>query len=101
MSAGEVEPPLAPGQYMYVLRCVDSSLYAGYTADLPRRLASHAKGSASKYTRAKRPVRLVAYWAFASQTEAMRAEWGFKQLKRTEKLARVAACGASETKRIP
>ena len=37
--------------YVYILRCADGSLYTGWTVDLDRRLAAHAAGTASRYTR--------------------------------------------------
>lgn len=72
--------------YFYVLECADASLYAGYTNDLERRVAQHNAGKGAKYTRCKRPVKCVYYEIFASKQEAMRAEYAFKQLKRSEKL---------------
>src|SRR5256712_9566110 len=42
-----------------MLRCRDGSLYTGITNDLPKRLTRHDAGTASAYTRARRPVRLV------------------------------------------
>ena len=44
---------------VYVLECGDGSYYTGVTNDLPRRLEAHRAGTASKYTRSRRPVRLV------------------------------------------
>jgi putative endonuclease len=82
--------PPERGYYMYVLRCADGSLYAGYTVDLPRRLATHQAGRASKYTRARLPVEVGAWWAFPTQREAMQAEWAFKALSRREKLGHMA-----------
>ena len=37
--------------FVYVLRCADDSLYTGWTVDVERRLAAHAAGTASRYTR--------------------------------------------------
>ena len=45
--------------WVYLLRCGDGSLYAGSARDLPRRLAQHAAGRASRYTRAHLPVTLA------------------------------------------
>ncbi|MGH7672629.1 MAG: GIY-YIG nuclease family protein, partial [Gemmatimonadales bacterium] len=44
---------------VYILRCRDGSLYTGSTNDLARRLAAHRAGTASAYTRARRPVWLA------------------------------------------
>jgi putative endonuclease len=77
------------GYYMYVLACSDHSLYAGYTVDLPRRLACHQAGKASKYTRTRLPVQVRAWWSFPTQRAAMQAEVAFKALSRAEKLRRL------------
>lgn len=76
---------------MYVLECVDGSLYTGYAVDVRRRLEAHNAGRGAKYTRARRPVKLLAYAGFATKHDAMRAEYRFKQLSRDEKDALLAA----------
>ena len=73
--------------HTYILRCADGSLYTGWTNDLTRRLAAHNAGTASKYTRPRRPVELVYHETFATREEAMAREWAIKQLSRAEKLA--------------
>ena len=74
------------GNYTYILRCCDGSLYTGWTNDLERRLAAHQAGKGGKYTRARLPVELVYYEQFDTKSEAMRREWEIKQLTREEKL---------------
>ncbi|WP_222615258.1 GIY-YIG nuclease family protein [Persicimonas caeni] len=83
--------------YLYVLECVDETLYTGITTDLERRLHEHnhtAKGA--KYTRCRRPVELVASWTYESRSDAASAEWHFKQLTRRQKLRRVEERAAAE-----
>ena len=77
--------------YVYVLRCADGSLYAGYTTDLTRRLAQHQAGKGAKYTRSRRPVELVASWPYPDRSAALRAEYRFKRLDRVGKLQAVRA----------
>lgn len=72
--------------YTYILQCADGSLYTGWTNDLKRRLAAHNAGTASKYTRTRRPVKMVYHEIFATKQEAMRREYAIKQLTRREKL---------------
>jgi|GEM_PF-1537201 len=79
------------GAFVYVLTCGDGSLYTGWTDDLPRRLASHGRGRASKYTRSRLPVRLLAWLAFEDAAAARSFEAHFKQLTRREKLAAIEA----------
>ena len=45
--------------FVYILRCVDGTLYTGITKDLARRCQQHNDGAASRYTRSRRPVKLV------------------------------------------
>jgi putative endonuclease len=77
--------------WVYLLRCADGSLYTGWTVDLDRRLARHAAGKASAYTRSRRPVELALALPMADRTAARREEARIKGLRRAEKLALVAA----------
>lgn len=78
------------GAYTYILECNDGTLYTGYTVNLPRRLAMHNAGKASRCTRCRLPVRLVYYESFATKSEAMRRECAIKKLTRRQKLALIA-----------
>jgi len=73
-----------------MLRCRDRSLYTGITNDLPKRLARHRAGSASAYTRARRPVRLVYQEPQPDRAAALRREAALRRLSRAEKLALVS-----------
>ncbi|MCX6802065.1 MAG: GIY-YIG nuclease family protein [Candidatus Diapherotrites archaeon] len=74
-----------PCFYVYLLECSDGSLYCGWTDDLQKRMNAHNAGKGAKYTRAKRPVRLVYSEAFATKRDAMRREFEIKKMTRTEK----------------
>jgi putative endonuclease len=71
----------------YLLECADGTLYAGISNDLPRRLGQHARGLASKYTRARLPVRLRWSEQQRDRSAALRREAQIKGLRRAEKLA--------------
>ena len=71
----------------YILRCADGTLYTGWTNDLQKRVKAHNAGTASKYTRSRRPVELVWWEEFATKEEAMSREWHIKRMSRGEKLA--------------
>ena len=75
--------------HTYILQCADGTLYTGWTNDLEKRLASHNRGTASKYTRVRRPVSLIYQESFETKEEAMRREYEIKQLSRAQKLALV------------
>ena len=73
--------------YTYIVQCADGTLYTGWTNCLARRMKAHNEGKAgAKYTRAKRPVKLVYYEGFATKEEAMSREYRIKQLTREKKL---------------
>ncbi|WP_249661651.1 GIY-YIG nuclease family protein [Lysinibacillus fusiformis] len=72
--------------YFYVLECADQSLYAGYTNNLEKRVAVHNAGKGAKYTRSRSPVKCIYKEEFETKEEAMRAEYAFKQLTRTQKI---------------
>jgi putative endonuclease len=80
-----------PAAWVYLLRCRDGSLYTGWTSDLERRLAAHARGTASRYTRSRRPVELAVALPMADRTAARREEARIKALPRAAKLALVAS----------
>ena len=73
--------------YFYVVRCCDHSFYAGITTDLNRRMAEHNAGTAPKYTRVKRPVRLMHFKRFRTKAAAARREAEFKKLPKHKKEA--------------
>jgi len=78
--------------YFYVLLCADKTYYAGYTTDLTRRLLEHNSGKGAKYTRLKkrRPAKMIHHEHFSTRSEAMKQEYAFKQLSRTQKEAYLA-----------
>jgi putative endonuclease len=75
--------------YVYVACCANGALYVGYTTNVERRIAVHNAGRGGRYTRANRPVVLMATWSFNSKAEALRAERTLKRLPRERKLALV------------
>jgi putative endonuclease len=76
--------------FVYILRCRDGSLYTGAARDVARRLLEHQAGTASKYTRSRRPVTLAWSVRVRDWPRALRLEWRIKRLDRKEKLALVA-----------
>ena len=77
--------------YVYLLRCVDDSLYCGWTTDVARRLAAHRSGAASRYTRTRRPVELALVIPVAGRSAALREEARIKRLPRAAKLRLIEA----------
>lgn len=74
---------------VYILECADKTLYTGITNDLKRRLAQHNAGQGAKYTKGRRPVKLVYREACESRSVATKREIEIKVMSRAEKLALV------------
>lgn len=68
-----------------MLRCKDNTIYSGYTVDITKRIETHNSGKGAKYTRARRPVKLVYYEEFDTKTEALKREREFKKYTHQEK----------------
>ena len=73
--------------YVYIVECADGSLYTGITTDVKRRLLEHNYSfKSAKYTRSRRPVRLVYVEEVTNRSEASKREYQIKRLKRKDKL---------------
>ncbi|MFA6486171.1 MAG: GIY-YIG nuclease family protein [Candidatus Magasanikbacteria bacterium] len=73
--------------FLYILECADQTLYAGITTDLARRLLEHNDSKlGAKYTRARRPIKLVYSKKYRNRSTASKAEIKLKKLSRSEKL---------------
>ena len=94
MSAG---PKGQGGNFAYILLCSDGTYYCGWTNSLQRRLAAHNAGKGARYTKTRRPVRLVHAEEFGTRGEAMSREWHLKRLTRAEKAALIGAGSARIT----
>ncbi|MBI4845636.1 MAG: GIY-YIG nuclease family protein [Candidatus Omnitrophica bacterium] len=72
--------------YTYIVRCKDNTFYTGYTKDLEKRVKEHNEGKrGAKYTRSRRPVKLVWFKEYRSYINAVREERRIKKLKRVQK----------------
>jgi len=80
---------------VYILRCADGSLYAGWCVDPARRLREHGAGRASKYTASRLPVELAFVRELGDRAAARREEARIKSLTRREKLVLIANHGVS------
>ena len=80
---------------IYLLECRDSSYYCGITADMERRLRQHNAGAASRYTRGRAPVTVLARTAYAySKSAALKLERTIKRLPKHKKRAALAGLPA-------
>src|SRR5574338_186584 len=85
-SSGRCVKKSEPQWFLYVLECETGVLYTGIAKDVEARFAAHVKGKGAMFTRLNRPVRILAKAAMATRSEALRAEYAFKQLSRADKL---------------
>lgn len=71
---------------VYILKCADRTFYTGITADLKRRLKEHNSSVlGAKYTRGRRPVKLVYSRKLKNKSLAAKEEWRIKKMTRLEK----------------
>lgn len=66
--------------FVYMIECVDGSLYTGITVDLAARFAAHGSGRGARYMRLHPPRRLLAAEACDDRAAASRAEYRLKRL---------------------
>ena len=71
--------------FVYILRCADGSFYTGYARDPKARSKMHNAGTGAKYTRGRRPVKLVYSEACESLSIALKREYELKQWPRAKK----------------
>lgn len=71
--------------YTYIVECSDGTYYTGWTNNLEKRITAHNKGQGAKYTRPRRPVKLIYYKKFETKQQAMKYEAAIKKLTRKEK----------------
>jgi predicted GIY-YIG superfamily endonuclease len=76
--------------FVYILRCIDDSLYIGATNDVPSRVARHNDGTAAVHTAKHRPVRLVYAEQYANRLECFKRERQLKRWTRAKKEALIA-----------
>jgi len=75
--------------FVYIVRCADGSLYTGITKDVARRCQQHNAGTASRYTRSRRPVKLIHQEVHPAQSSALKREAAIKAMDRRAKLAMI------------
>ena len=77
--------------HLYILKCADKTFYTGIAKNLGKRIGEHNAGNrGAKYTRSRRPARLVYQRAFRNRSNAQKAEAKIKAMSRAEKMLLVA-----------
>ncbi len=79
--------------YCYILECSDGTFYTGWTTDPQRRERQHNAGRGARYTRTRRPVRLVYVEEQPDRSAAMKREMSIKALSRERKKKLIESLG--------
>ena len=86
-SKRETNEPSGNKWFVYILGCADDSVYTGITNDVKRRCQQHNNGTASRYTRSRRPTKLVWQEEQPNRSLALKREAAIKAMTRRDKLA--------------
>ncbi|GKQ42601.1 UPF0213 protein YazA [Companilactobacillus sp. RD055328] len=71
--------------YVYLLQCSDNTFYIGTTNDVEKRVATHNAGKGAKYTKIRRPVKLLYFEDLHTKSQALKREHELKKLSRIKK----------------
>ncbi|MBW9105724.1 GIY-YIG nuclease family protein [Paraburkholderia phenoliruptrix] len=83
--------------FLYLLECSDGSVYTGIATDVEARFEKHASGAGARYTRSRKPVRVLASFELANRSSASRAEYWVKRLSPDQKRALAAGARTLES----
>ncbi len=71
---------------VYIVECADGTLYTGITNALERRIEEHnSSDKGAKYTRSRRPVKLVYQEKHSDRSAASKREYEIKKMPREKK----------------
>ena len=72
--------------HVYILQCRDGTYYTGVTTDLPKRIQRHNDGKGARYTRSRRPVKVVYTEDLENRSLAAKREIEIQGFTREDKL---------------
>ncbi|OGG04156.1 hypothetical protein A2Z33_03285 [Candidatus Gottesmanbacteria bacterium RBG_16_52_11] len=75
--------------YVYILLCSGNSLYTGIAKDPQKRFQSHVRGTGGKYTRLRKPLRIIYIQPQPDHSAALRREAEIKSWTRDRKILRL------------
>ncbi|MBL0058939.1 MAG: GIY-YIG nuclease family protein [Elusimicrobia bacterium] len=90
-----------PEWSVYLVRCVDGSLYTGIAKDVHGRVEKHNKGKGAAYTRARRPVKLLHREVGFTRSQALIREAEIKRFPRPKKEALIRPSSLPGKMRLP
>ena len=77
---------MRPLYLVYLLKCMDGSLYCGITTDMKRRFKEHQAGKGGNYTRSHKVLRVVYIEKRETRSLALKREAEIKRLPKAKKL---------------
>lgn len=72
--------------FVYIVECSDYTLYTGITNNFEKRIKEHNEGSGAKYTKSRRPVKVVYKETHSTRSSALKREYKIKKMSRKKKL---------------
>jgi putative endonuclease len=72
--------------YVYIIVCMDGSLYTGYTKNIDARVRLHESGKGARYTKMHKPQKVAYFEVFNSRVHAMKREKEIKTMTHQQKL---------------
>lgn len=76
-----------------MLLCNDKTFYTGTSNNVEKRVATHNAGKGAKYTKVRRPVKLMYSEELANKSEALKREIAIKKLSRQQKITLLKSNG--------
>jgi putative endonuclease len=76
--------------FLYLIECADGSVYTGIALDVQARFDQHRAGAGARYTRSRKPLRVLASFELTDRASASRAEYWVKRLSAVQKRALAA-----------
>jgi putative endonuclease len=83
--------------FCYIVECADGTYYTGWSTDPERRERQHNAGRGARYTRDRRPVRLVYIEEQSDKPSALRRERKIKSYPREKKKKLIGNGGEAAT----
>lgn len=71
---------------VYILECLDGTLYTGVTTDLKRRFNEHKQGIGARYTKSHPPRRVLYTEVQPNRSRAQAREAAIKRMTRAKKM---------------
>ncbi len=72
--------------YVYILECIDGTYYTGWTNDMKKRFENHINGKGAKYTKWKKPLKIVYIQECEDKSTSLKREIEIKNMSKHQKI---------------